>query len=354
MSGEIKVGIIGFGYMGRFHLNKIQNMEGMKVVGVFDIDDEQKDYAIKEYGLVAYNTVEELLSNTDIRLVIISTPNDSHHEYAMKALNAGKNVLCEKPAMLTTAELKEVLTVAKEKKVIFTTHQNRRWDKDYDVVCKVVKQGLIGGITTIYSETHGQRGVCFGWRADPEKGGGMLYDWGIHLIDQLLNLFPGQKVVSVYSRLRSILTPAVDDYFEVELEFENDIVAHISVGTFALQDRPRWFVFGDKGTLKLNDFSGVNGGIAKIKDYVRAFPRVSKATSLGPSRTMAHLERENFEDISLPLPDDKPMEFYRNLRASILGDEKPYVAPEEMLRDLTVIEKVFESNDKGERLTVCI
>lgn len=354
MKKEIGVAIIGFGYMGRFHLNKILKMDDMKVVGIYDIDEEQRQYAVNEYNLISYNSLEELLGNDQIQLIIISTPNDSHHQYAMKAIGAGKNVLCEKPAMLNLSDLQEVLDAAKKKGVIFTTHQNRRWDKDYDVVCKVVNQGLIGGITTIYSETHGQRGVCFGWRADPEKGGGMLYDWGIHLIDQLLYLFHDQKVISIYARLRSILTPVVDDYFEVELEFEKDIVAHISVGTFALQGRPRWFIFGDKGTLKLNDFSGVEGGVAKIKDYVRSFPRVSKATSLGPSRTMAHLERENFEDISLPIPDDKPMEFYRNLKAALLGEETPYVTPVEMFRDMSVIEKIFESNEKGERLKVCI
>lgn len=351
---EIGVGIIGFGYMGRFHFNKIQAMNGMKVLGVYDIDEEQREFAVKEHGLVSYDSAEEMLISETIQLVIISTPNDCHYKYAMMAIEAGKNVLCEKPAMLSVVDLKEVLDAAEKQNVIFTTHQNRRWDKDFDVVCKVVRQGLIGGITTIYSETHGQRGVCFGWRADPGKGGGMLYDWGIHLIDQLLYLFYDQKVISVYSRLRNILTPAVDDYFEVELEFENDIVAHISVGTFALQDRPRWFVFGDKGTLKLDDFSGVEGGIAKIKDYVRSFPRVSKTTSLGPSRTMAHLERENFEDLSLPVPEDKPMEFYRNLKASLLGEESPYITPDEMIRDMIVIEKVFESNKKGERLKVCI
>lgn len=350
----IGVGIIGFGYMGYFHLNRIKNMNGMKVMGIYDLEEKQKQFAVSEHGLISYETVDDMLNDCDIQLIIVSTPNDSHYEYSMKAIAAGKNVLCEKPAMLSVEELKAVLKAAEKHGVFFTTHQNRRWDKDFDVVMKVVNDKLIGGVTTVYSETHGQRGVCFGWRADSQKGGGMLYDWGVHLIDQLLCLFGGKKVISIYARLRSILTPSVDDYFEIELEFEGDIVAHISVGTFALQDRPRWFVFGDKGTLKIDDFSGVKGGIAKIKDNVRSFPRVTKNTSLGPSRTMAHLERENFEDITLPKPEDRQMEFYRNLEASLRGEETPYVTPEDMVRDLAIIEKVFESSEKGERLEVCI
>ena len=222
------------------------------------------------------------------------------------------------------------------------------------MVKRVVQSKKIGQITTIFSQTFGQRGVCYGWRADADKGGGMLYDWGIHLIDQILVLFEGKKVKSVYARLRSILTPIVDDYFEIELEFEDDIVAHISVGTFALQERPRWFVMGDKGTLKLDDFSGTKGGISKIKDNIRGFARVTPNKALGPSRTMAHLEKENIEDILLPSVEDTPHDFYTNLVRTINGDEMTIVSEEEMRRDMQIIESVFESNRLGQKISVDI
>lgn len=349
----IGVGIIGFGYMGFFHYNKIKQMERMSLVGVYDIDEEKKRQS-KEDGVTVFESLDEMLTNAEIKLVIISTPNDSHYEYAMRALKAKKNVLCEKPAMMTMAQLEKVLKAAEDNGVIFTTHQNRRWDKDYSVVKNVVQNKSIGGIYTIYSETFGQRGVCFGWRADPEKGGGMLYDWGIHLIDQMLQLFPDSQVISIYARLRSVLTPVVDDYFELELEFDNDVIAHISVGTFALQERPRWFVFGDRGTLRLDDFSGEKGGIAKIKDNVRGFARIKANSNLGPSRTMAHLERQDYDDISLPKPVDSPLEFYRNLEASILDGEEIYVKPKEMIRDMKIMERAFESSKKKERIAVSI
>ncbi len=341
--GRIKAGIIGFGYMGNFHMNRMRKMNGMEPYAAFDIDGT-KLLDAKEEGLLIYNELSSFLNDDEIDLVVICTPNEVHAELAIHALNAGKHVLCEKPATMSVAELEEVLESARRNNRIFTTHQNRRWDNDYKVVKQIVKEQTIGGITTILSQTFGQRGVCFGWRADPEKGGGMMYDWGVHLIDQLLMLFDDRKVISVYARLRSILTPVVDDYFELELEFERDVVAHISVGTFALQNVPRWFVFGDKGTLKLDDFSGTKGGISKIKDNIRGFRRVAQNASLGPSRTMAHLEKENFEDIYLPVVEDTPYEFYRNLIASIKGEETQVVTPEQMLRAMKVIETAFESS----------
>lgn len=347
----MKAGIIGFGYMGNFHLNKIRSMKGIEVCAVYDID-EQKAEDAKSERLNVYEDLDEMLQDESIDLIVICTPNHVHAELAMKALEAGKHVLCEKPATMTVKELQDVLDCADRNSRIYTTHQNRRWDADYKVVKQVIDSCTIGQVTTILSQTYGQRGVCFGWRADAEKGGGMLYDWGIHLIDQMLLLFEGKKVISVYARLRSILTPVVDDYFEAELEFEGDIVAHLAVATFALQDLPRWYIFADRGTLKLDDFSGKKGGIAKIKDNIRGFERITANSHIGPSRTMAHLEREKLEEIELPCVKDTLYEFYENLIASIQGSAKPIVTTEQMLRAMRVIEAIFESNRIKERLKI--
>lgn len=350
MNKEIKVAIVGFGYMGRFHYIKTKSLPGVRTVGIFDFDDEVKKNALED-GLKVYSSFEELIMD-EIDLVVVSTPNDSHFEYAKKALENGKNVLCEKPVVLEIKQLQELIDISEKNKLVFTVHQNRRWDKDFSVIKKVIDSKIIGDPVTIWSETFGQRGVCFGWRADPSKGGGMLYDWGIHLIDQALMLFKDKKVISIYGELRSVLTPVVDDYFEVELKFENDVTVHITMGTFALIDKPRWYMIADRGTLKIDDFSGKNGDIKKIKENVRAFARVKSNSNVGPSRTLAHLEMQNFEDTILPTPDDKPLEFWRNLIASVRGDETTYITHSEMMRDLVILNKVIESNRLQQRLEV--
>lgn len=358
MKSQIGIAIIGFGYMGKFHYHKIRELKTAKnitanieLVSVYDIDELAIEDA-KVEGIEAVDSFDEILSDNRVDLAVVATPNDLHYEQTKALLNAGKNVLCEKPVVLHTDQLKELVRLAEEKNLIFTVHQNRRWDKDFSVIKKVVASRMLGDVVTIWSETFGQRGVCFGWRADPAHGGGMLYDWGIHMIDQILMLFDGKKIKSIMGDLRSILTPVVDDYFEIELKFEDDITAHITMGTFSLIDKPRWFVISDKGTLKLDDFSGVNGDIAKIKDNVRTFARVRENSNMGPSRTLAHLEWQNFETVSLPQPDDMPMEFWRNLIASLSGDEHLYVSHDEMIRDMIVLEKVIESSNKKQRIEV--
>lgn len=350
--GNIKVGIIGFGYMGNFHLNHFRGVEGVDVVSAYDIDSE-KLLDAKDEGLLFFSSIDDFLRQ-DLDLVVVATPNDSHKDLVLACLNSGKHCLCEKPVAMNVQELDEMIACAKKNNRIFTVHQNRRWDKDYLVVKEAVASGKIGDVTTIISQTFGERGVCFGWRAIPEKGGGMVYDWGIHLFDQLLMLFGEKKIVGVYARLRSILTPSVDDYFEVELEFEGDIVAHVAVGTFALQRLPRWFVFGDKGTLKLDDFSGEKGGISKIKDNIRKVKRVYACSSQGPSRTMAHLEREDIEEIELPKVERDELYFHRNLVASISGRANVEVKFDEMRRGMLLIQAVFESSKKGEKVRVSI
>ena len=133
----VKVGIIGFGYMGNFHLNKFAKMDGVEVVSAYDIDEDRLSDA-RESELDAYDDLEKFLGS-DMDLVVIATPNDVHAELSIAALNAGKHVLCEKPATMTVQELQDVLACALQNGKIFTTHQNRRWDKDYLVVKEIVE-----------------------------------------------------------------------------------------------------------------------------------------------------------------------------------------------------------------------
>lgn len=349
---QVTAGIIGFGYMGHFHLKKSQEQGDIKVIAAYDINSEKLADA-KECGLAAYDKLDEFLANPEINLVFVCTPNDVHAELSIACLNAGKNVMCEKPVTMNSAELEQVIAAAEKNGKIFTVHQNRRWDIDYLMVKNVVDSGEIGNITSIQSRVYGQRGVCFGWRADPKAGGGMLYDWGIHLIDQYLGMFKGHKVTSVYARLQSILTPAVDDSFELQMIFDNGVCAKVQVGTFCLQDLPRWFVYGDRGTLKIDDFSGKTGGMARIKGQVQGFDSVF-GKNLGPSRTMAPLKPEYLETMEMPTAETDPYEYHRNLAAAVRGEEKPYVSHTDMRRDMQIVDLAFESSAKNEVIKTCI
>ena len=285
----IKIGIIGFGYMGHFHYEKVKAFEDAVVTAVFDTEREKLSEA-EALGIRTYDSLEAFLKE-DLDLAVIATPNQWHASYAIALMKAGIHVLCEKPATMSVQEIDDVIACSEETGKFFTVHQQRRFDPDYRALCDVIHGGQIGKVTTIESKVLGERGVCFGWRGDPESGGGMLYDWGVHLIDQVLQIYPEEKVISVYARIMSILTPAVDDSFEINMIFSNDVCAKVTVTTFALEKLPRWFVFGDRGTLRIEDIMSTAGRARKIRDGVRGFDSVVGKKNLGPSRTMAPLKR---------------------------------------------------------------
>ncbi len=340
-----RIGIIGFGYMGHFHYEKAKHFEDVSIVSAFDTAEDKRNDA-SEQGLKVYDNLKDFLKD-DLDMVVIATPNQWHEKYAVASMKAGKNVLCEKPATMSVDEMEHIRKVSAETGKFFTVHQQRRFDPDYRVIKDIINSGEIGKITTIESRVLGERGVCFGWRADPESGGGMLYDWGVHLIDQILQLYPEEKVVSVYARILSVLTPAVDDLFEITMMLTNGVCAKVNVGTFALQKLPRWFVFGDRGTLKLDDFSGESGGAARIKGDVQGFDSVVGQKVLGPSRTMAPLKPEYLEKIDLPVEDDMTLEYWRNIVAALNGSETPYVTIEQIIRQMKIVEAAFASAEQN-------
>ena len=346
MDKVINAAIIGYGYMGRYHQRKLAATQGVELTGVFDTDPNKLAEAIVE-GLKAYETAEDLFNDPTINLVLVCTPNDSHAAYAIAALKNGKHVMCEKPVAMNAKELEAVIRAAVKSGKQFTVHQNRRWDSDFLIVKKVVENREIGSPTTIESKVFGQRGVCFGWRALPEYGGGMMMDWGVHLIDQALLMFEDHRVISVRARLLSILTPAVDDYFELSLRFDNHMEYHITVGTFALEPQPRWFVHGDRGTLKIDAFDPKTASMKRIKQEVRGFDSVFEKEHLGPSRTMAPLKPEYIEELAIPETKELPHEYHRNLVAAINGHEKPHVKWGQMLNVMRIIDLAKESSEKN-------
>ena len=136
--------IIGFGGMGGWHAQNImERVPELKLKGAFDIRPEALDKAC-EMGLYAYESLDEVLNDPEVDIVTIATPNNFHKPLAIKALRAGKNVISEKPVTLNAAELEEIIAVRDETGKLFSVHQNRRWDKDYAIIKKILADGTIG------------------------------------------------------------------------------------------------------------------------------------------------------------------------------------------------------------------
>ena len=349
----IRAGILGLGYMGTVHTQKIAAVEGIRVDFVHDIDPGKKDVAEKA-GYTFISDRSSFLAQPDLDIVIIATPNQYHRDFAIEALQAGKHVICEKPVTLNTAELDDVLTVAKTAGKIFTVHQNRRWDVDYLMLRDVIAAGTLGQPVAVESRVLGERGIVFGWRADPAYGGGMVYDWGVHQVDQILQLFPERKVTRVFAQLWSVNTLQVDDYFKMELVFDDQTSAHVECGVFALEKLPRWFVYGDAGTLKIDDFTAKNGRISKINHKFTVEVSEGVDPVVGSSRTMAPLRPEQIQHMPLPEAVNGGEPFYENIIQACQDPEQLAVKPETVRRTMQVIDAAFASAKTRQSVEVLI
>jgi len=343
---KIKMGILGYGGMGNWHAKNAGRISNVEIVSVHDIDEQRlKDAAAN--GLKAYGAREAFLKDPDINFVLIATPNHLHKDFTIEALQAGKNVICEKPAALSVKELDEMIQKAEETGKIFTVHQNRRWDKDFLVMQKVIHAGMIGKVHSIESRVYGNNGSIYGWRLKKEFGGGMVLDWGVHLLDHFTFMYPEKKIRNVFAQLFSVINKEVDDLFKVEMVFEDGLSVHVQVGTFGLINQPRFFAYGDLGTLVIDDFSGKNGRMKLLKHRIDDMGRIIIDTPAGPTRTMAPQPEDCFMEKELPEIDCEWTEFYSNLVGVFSGKEKLIVTPASVRRTMQVIEAVFESAKTG-------
>ena len=189
----------------------------------------------------------------------------------------------------------------------------------------------------------------FGWRAEPEHGGGMIYDWGVHFVDQILNLFGYDNVKSVLCRTAKVKTPEVEDYFTLILDFKAGFYAQIEIGTFVLKPNPRWLVTGDKGTLWIRDFSCDEGGVICVNEGVHGEAAPIMTTS-GPTRTFAPRAKEEINEHPLPQIEPDLREYYANLRDAIDGKAEPIVKTSQVRSVFRVLEAAFESAKTGKQI----
>lgn len=354
MNKIYNMAFIGFGGMASHHLTQSGELERINVKGVFDINPERMAVA-KEKGLYAYSSREEIYADPEIDLVLIAVPNDLHKQFAIEALRHGKNVLCEKPVTMSSEELEEIMAVAAECKKVFAIDQNRRVNKDFIAMRRAVESGKLGDVYVIESRVEGSRGVPAGWRTDPKQGGGMMLDWGVHLIDQLMYMYDS-RVTEVYCKMYSINYKDVDDNFRLTMTFENGVTAHIEVSTNNFISHPRWYVLGTEGTLQIDGWDA-SGKIVRCLKREDTWGAEIKKNKVGPSKTMAPRSEDSVEVIDITAPEDvvdnlNPV--YWQLIDALDGVAPLKITPEQALRVMKVMEASFESAKTGKAISVNI
>lgn len=353
---EHKIGIIGFGGMAKYHFDmlKKENYKRAFYKGVYDINSKKYELA-KERGLLLYDSFDDMLADDEIDIILVATSNEVHKELSIKALEAGKNVLCEKPVTLSSEELEEIMAVAKKTGKIFTINQNRRTNHDYVLMRRKVEEGLIGKPYVIESRVEGSRGMPSGWRTIKALGGGMMLDWGVHLIDQIMHMY-NEKVVSVLCHMFNLKYPEVDDNFRLTMTFESGLVAQIEVGTNNFIAHPRWYVLGDEGTLQIDNWE-CNGKIIRCKNTENEWAEEIVYTKAGPTKTMAPRSEQSTETIELSAYEnhvDSISVVYDQLIDAVEGKSELTITAEQALRVMKVMEAAFESAETGKSITTNI
>lgn len=340
-----KLGVIGYGNMGSWHCENVRDrIENLDVGMVYDIDEEKRNRA-KEDGFVVCDTEEEFF-NSDVDVIVVATPNSYHKEHCIKAMEHGKNVISEKPACLSCEELEEVIAVSEKTGKLYTVHQNRRFDNDYAVIKNVIKSGVVGEQFYLNSRLYGNRGFAnAGWKSIYEAGGGLLYDWGIHMIDQVLCLYENEKPVSVYAELHSVRMQKVDDVCRVTIGFESGVKAQVIADLWCYIPEARWHLEGSDGSAIIDKWFETEGKIIRAKNQNISWSEGCVYTPNGMSTSLWPRASHDLEELPLPVPETLPRweEFYENVIDVIEGKATQIVTHKQIRNDMKVLMAAFES-----------
>ncbi len=243
----VRVGLAGFGIAAQvMHAPFLTTMNEYKLVSVLE---RHNNHAREKYPFIhTVRSIDELISDPGIDLVVVTTPNDTHFEYTQKALLAGKHVVLEKPFTNTTDDAKALINLSQKTNRILSVFQNRRYVCDFLTIKKILHEKLLGDIAEF--EGHYDRyrpGPKPGaWREENIPGSGILYDLGAHLIDQALVLFGLPQTITADIRLQRPHSK-VDDYFDLRLDYGFTKVI-LESGMLVREPGPRYMIHGTHGS----------------------------------------------------------------------------------------------------------
>lgn len=338
----IEVGLVGFGLGGRcFHAPVIQAVDGLRLAAIVQRTGDEAKKAHPDARIV--RSLDELLDIETIRLVVIATPNQTHFPFALRCLEAGRDVVVDKPFTNTVQEAVELVQTAKRLGRVLTVYHDRRFDADFQALRKVVASGELGRIVRF--ETHYDRyrpkrrpGL---WRETPGPGSGILADLGPHLLDYALTLFGTPERITADVRIErdEFVT---DDAFDIWLHYPQSLLAVVSASMLNLVPRSRFVVLGTKGSYLKKEFDPLENAL--------------RVRAPGPGESWMLEKPENFGEVTFM--DGERVEkrkvasfgdwreFYANVRDCILGKAELLVTPEQAANVMMALELVRESSEK--------
>jgi scyllo-inositol 2-dehydrogenase (NADP+) len=339
----IEVGLVGFGLAGRaFHAPVIRAVPGLHLAAILQRSGTEAAEKYPEVRIV--RSMDELLAIPEIRLVVIATPNATHYPFAKQCLQAGHDVLVDKPFATTFEEAKSLVEIAEETGRLLTVYQNRRYDGDFQAIRQLVEAGTLGHI--VWFETTYDRfrpnlkpGA---WRETTQPGSGILFDIAPHLIDHALILFGLPEAVTADVRTEREHALA-DDAFDITLHYSKGMRAVLRSSILAAAPRPRFVLLGTQGSFVKQAFD------PQEMNLRRGFIPEGKPWGYEPEENWGVLTipaGESFEQRRIPSAACDYRDYYANLRDAILGRAALAVTPEYALDVMRMLELARASSER--------
>lgn len=337
----IDVGLIGYGLAGRaFHAQVIHATPGLRLAAI--VQRSGNEAAEKYPDVRVVRNVAELLGISEIRLVVVATPNETHAPIARKCLEAGRDVVVDKPFATTLAEAQELVGLAKKLGRLITVYQNRRYDGDFQAMRQIVADGALGRIVRF--ETNYDRFrpelKAGAWRERSVPGAGILFDLAPHLIDHALVLFGLPEAVTADVRVERAAA-VVDDAFDVMLHYAGGRTAVLRSTMLAAVARPRFLLHGERGAFLKQTFDPQEINLRNGITFGSAGWKAEPEKDWGVLTTLANgVETRR----SVPSAASDYRDYYANVRDALLGKAELAVTPEHALNVMRVLEMARESS----------
>jgi predicted dehydrogenase len=324
------VGLIGYGAIARAHAESIAATPGLSLAGVCDVSEERRKLAASEWPVRTHTRAEEMFDDPAVGMVVVGTPPSVHFDSVMAALRAGKHVVCEKPFAIHVEEVDRMIDAAAAGSRVLTVYQSRRWDPDYLALRDVVRSGRIGEAFYMESFIGGYDHPCDFWHSDEAISGGMIYDWGSHYFDWILQLMP-DRVRRISANAHKLVWHDVtnSDQVRVDLTFAGGAQATFLQSDIASMRKPKWYVLGTRGAV---------AGEWRDEPVPADFPALVKVFRPGDGGSHEEL-------LQLSPRDDGG--FYRNLGDHLAWDEPLAVTSQEARRTVAVMETATQSINRG-------
>ena len=342
-AATVRVGLLAYGAIGHEHLTAVQAVPGLHLGAVCDTSQARLDAALASApGTWTTTDGNELLASDEIDLVIVSTPPDTHAMWALRALEAGKSVVMEKPMALSTADCDAVLDIARTVGRTALVYQNRRWDSDYLTLQQAVHHGRLGTLFHLETFVGGYGHPCNYWHSDALVSGGAIFDWGSHFIDQVLQLVPAPvRSVTGVNHKRQWLDVTNADHSVVDIAFEDGTHAQFIHSDLAAALKPKYYALGTEGAIVGNwrqERLISRTGIGTMAEEVFA-----------PADSPADLTliAGNGDRTLLAPVSPRPHGFHRELADQLLAGLPLSVRPEQSRQVVAVMEAAETSAARG-------